>query len=87
MAQVYRSYGVVSWSPGAGPPKIKYGGRTYLRGGVVAARDMTGYVSLGSAPGGGDILVPPAATGTTPTVLWIRYPDGTVVDYALSGGP
>jgi hypothetical protein len=44
-------------------------------------------VTVGTAPGGGQILAPRAKAGAVPTVLVIRYPDGKVLLYSLSGGP
>jgi hypothetical protein len=83
---VRQAYGAWGLWPGQGTPRIPFHGRTYLRAnGTLALPD--GAVVLGSAPGRGRILSSPPIADYAPTVLFIRYPDGAVTVYTLSGGP
>jgi hypothetical protein len=88
VAEVHRQYNVWSWSPGAATPTFPFGGRTYIRGSAVSPNDVpASFVILGTAPGNGQIFGPTPVNGQTPTSILIRYPDGRVIGYALSGGP
>ena len=87
LLQVHRHYGVWSWSPPPRTPSIEFAGRRYLRGRTGTPNDLTGCVRLGTAPGGGEIYSLPPPPGAASTGVWVRYPDGTILGYALSGGP
>jgi hypothetical protein len=82
---VHHDYDVWALAPGARTPTLPFHGRLYLLGEPGSVPD--GAVPLGSAPGGGRILSLPPVPGADPTVLFVRYPDGTVASYVLSGGP
>jgi hypothetical protein len=87
LAFIRYEYGVWSWAVGEGPPTFGYGGRDYLRASERAA-PRPGFVRLAATRGGGGQLFgAPIDPGLTPTVLDLRYPDGRVVEYTLSGGP
>jgi len=86
LIQVRHDYGVVTVAPGARTSLLAFGGRTYLRG-TDADAVPAGAVQLGTAPGGGAVFSAPPIPGASPTVLFVRYPDGGVASYALSGGP
>lgn len=85
LRDVHSRYGVWAWSPGRATPQVVFRGRDYLRGNTVPSL-IAGFVPSGAAPGGGEFFAP-VGHGLATTVLQIRYPDGTVVGYALSGGP
>lgn len=85
---VHRHYGVWSWSPGPATPRIEFRGRTYTRGPTQAQLSApAGYTAAATAPGRGIILAPPSPDGLAATVLVVDYPDGSSIEYALSGGP
>jgi hypothetical protein len=84
--RVHDPYGAWALSPGAHTPVNPFGGRNYDRGdrqqGLPADIEH-----IGTAPSDGEVFSTPPIPGVPPTVLYVRYPDGTVFDYALSGGP
>jgi hypothetical protein len=85
MRQVH-AYGW-EWTPfpSAAPPKIRFEGRDYRRGGVVPTGLPHGYVRKGRTLGNGQIYEDAGATGTS-VVVYVK--DGTHVhEYALMGGP
>ena len=85
---VHRGYGVWAWSPPARTASIEYHGRHYLRTVPGTERDLADCVRVGTAPGDGQIFTRPTTlAGTASVALYIRYPDGSILVYALSGGP
>jgi hypothetical protein len=86
-AHVRQAYGTWALWPGAHTPRLPFHGRDYLRANTSSVIPVDATVSLGAAPGNGEIFSRPPITGASPTVLFVRYPDGTVTVYALSGGP
>jgi hypothetical protein len=86
VVHVRHSYGTWGIWPGARTPRIPFDGRDYLRANDVGAVPQ-GAVVLGTAPGNGTILSLPPIADYVPTAFYVRYPDGTVTAYALSGGP
>jgi hypothetical protein len=86
MLQIRHDYGVLAWSPSGPTPQIPFLDRTYLRGAGSEAAVPAGAELLGSIAGGGKVFGN-RLDCCVPTVVFVRYPDGTVVSYALSGGP
>lgn len=85
--RVHQRYGTWALWPGTHPPVIPFHGRDYGRDGPMHSLP-SGVEQVGSAPSNGDVFSAPSLfPGETPTVLYIRYPDGTVFAYSLSGGP
>ncbi len=84
--RVHDVYGGWGLWPGANSPRIPFHGRDYVRDDG-ASPVPAGAVVLGSAPGNGTILSSPPDAGYARTVLYVRYPNGTVTVYVLSGGP
>lgn len=84
--QIRHDYGVLSWSPSGPTPQIPFHDRTYLLGTSAEAAVPAGAELLGSIAGGGKVygVTMPCCA---PTVVFVRYPDGAVASYALSGGP
>jgi hypothetical protein len=87
LLNVHRFYGVWAWTPPAKTASIGFHGRRYLRGGAGTSDDLAGCVLVGTAPGHGAVFTWPAPAGASTTGVWVRYPDGTILGYALSGGP
>jgi hypothetical protein len=83
---VHHAYGAWGLRPGAQTPRIPFHGRDYLRDNGMGAVPANAVV-VGTAPGNGVILSPPPISDYAPTVLFVRYPDGVVTAYELSGGP
>ncbi len=83
---VHGQYGVWSWSADTPTPRIPFHGRRYLRGDGPTSLTQ-GFVRLGALTGGGQVFGPSYTSGQTPTLLEVRYPDGRIVAYGLSGGP
>jgi len=84
--RVHDRYGSWALSPGAHTPMISFQGRSYDRGDRL--HNLPADVEeIGSAPGGGEIFGAPPISGIPATVLYVRYRDGSLFDYALSGGP
>lgn len=83
---VHHDYSVWAWTPGRATPRMPFAGRLYVRGTVVNSLPPD-LIRRGHSPAGGQIFGPPAAAGHTATALWVRYPDGTIWTYGLSGGP
>ena len=73
------------WTPTATPPKIRYEGRDYSRGGTHEHLEP-GQVVVGRTAGGGVIYDVPGPDRYASTLLQVR--DGRrVVGYELMGGP
>ncbi len=83
---VHGQYGVWGWSLHTPTPRIPFHGRRYMRGTDEISLTQ-GFVRLGTVTGGGQVFGPSVTYGQTPTGLEVRYPDGRIVAYALSGGP
>jgi hypothetical protein len=84
--RIRHDYGVVAWTPSGPTPQIPFLGRTYLLGTATEAAVPAGAELLGSIAGGGKVYGHKMPC-CVPTVVFVRYPDGTVTSYALSGGP
>ena len=84
---VHRHYDAWALWPAAKTSQIEFSGRTYLRGDHGSPTDLAGFARIGDAPGDGQVFGPLPQPGKTVTLLWIRYPDGEIVAYGLSGGP
>jgi hypothetical protein len=73
------------WTPTATPPKIRYEGRDYARGGT-HEQLRPGQVVIGRTAGGGVIYDVPVKDRYASSLLQVR--DGRrVVGYELMGGP
>jgi hypothetical protein len=86
LALVRLHYGVWAWTPGQRTPSISFEGRRYLRGGDYPALPAE-VVRLADGPAGSGIYSVPPIPGAALTGLFVRYPDGHITGYALSGGP
>lgn len=86
LALVRLNYGLWTWSPGVDTPRIPFHGRDYLPGHSYPALPAD-VQRLADGPGGSTIYSQPPIPGYAPTGLYLRYPDGHVIGYALSGGP
>jgi hypothetical protein len=84
--RVHHRYGTWALRPGGHTPAIPFHGRDYDRGARLQSLPVD-VEKIGSAPGNGEVFSAPPLPGISPTVLYVRYPDGSVFDYALSGGP
>jgi hypothetical protein len=85
LERVHHDYHVWALWPGPSTPTLPFRGRTYLRGDNVTTVPGNS-VRLGAAPSDGEVYSAPPVPGADPAVLFVRYPDGTVTAYALSGG-
>jgi hypothetical protein len=85
LALVRLNYGSWSWTPGEDTPRIPFHGRDYLRGRPYPALPA-GVERLADGPAGSGIYSQPPIPGYAPTGVYLRYPDGHVIGYALSGG-
>lgn len=86
LALVRLHYGTWAWTPGEDTPRIPFHGREYLRGRPYPALPA-GVERLADEPAGVGIYSQPLISGYAPTAVYLRYPDGHVIGYALSGGP
>ena len=86
LVTVRQGYGQWAWSPGEGTPRLPFGGRTYLRGNDQPALPPD-VAKLGPGPAGSTVFGPAAIPGVALTAVLVRFPDGRVISYALSGGP
>lgn len=86
VALVRLDYGIWTWTPGEDTPSIPFHGRHYLRGHQYPALPV-GVERLADGPVSSGIYSQPPILGYAPTGLYVRYPDGRVIGYALSGGP
>ena len=86
LALVRLHYGIWTWTPGEDTPRIPFHGRDYLRGRPHPALPAD-VERLADGPAGSGIYSQPLIPGSTTTGVYLRYPDGRVVGYALSGGP
>ena len=86
MERVHHRYGTWALRPGPHTPVIPFHGRNYDRAFRMASLPAD-VEEIGSAPSNGEIFSAPPIPGLPPTVLYVRYSDGTVFDYSLSGGP
>lgn len=86
LALVRLNYGIWTWTPGEDTPSIPFHGRHYLRGSQYPALPA-GVERLADGPASSGIYSQPPVPGYAPTGLDLRYPDGHVTGYALSGGP
>jgi hypothetical protein len=86
VALVRLNYGIWSWTPGEDTPRIPFQGREYLRGRPYSALPAS-VERLADGPAGSGIYSQPPVPGYAPTGVYLRYPDGHVIGYALSGGP
>ena len=84
--RIHHDYGVVTWSPSGPTPQIPFLDRTYLLGTSAEAAVPAGAELLGSIDGGGKVYGNKMPC-CVPTVVFVRYPDGVVASYGLSGGP
>jgi hypothetical protein len=83
---IRHDYGVVAWTPTGPTPRIPFQGRTYLLGTSTEAAVPAGAELLGSIAGGGKVYGN-RMDCCVATTVFVRYPDGTIASYALSGGP
>ena len=86
LAPVSLRYGIWTWTPGEDAPRMPFHGREYLRGRPYPALPAD-VQRLADGPGGSGIYSQPPITGYAPTDVYLRYPDGHAIGYALSGGP
>lgn len=71
--------------PSAAPPKIRFEGRDYRRGGEEPGGVPRGHQPQGETLGGGEIYESSTAEGTS-TLIFVK--DGSrVLAYGLMGGP
>jgi hypothetical protein len=86
LVTVRQGYGRWAWSPGEGTPRLPFAGRTYLRGDDQP--DLPPDVArLGAGPAGSTVFGPAPIPGAALTAVFVRFGDGRVIAYALSGGP
>ena len=86
LALVRLHYGVWAWTPGQDTPSISFHSRTYLRGREYPALPA-GVERLADGPAGSGLYSLPPIPGSAPAGLFVRYPDGHITGYAISGGP
>lgn len=72
-------------TPSAAPPKIRFDGRDYNRGGEQSGGVPNNSVLTDETPGGGQIFKPGRATATS-TLVYVKDGERVYV-YGLMGGP